>query len=122
MVNSIRLKKMKIKNKESLIKFRVTDCEKQEVERKAEDLGFSTISHYLRHISLNNKIIPKADVELLFQIKKIGVNINQIAKKVNANSNTGSGVSEQQLKNLDMYMARLNDFFNHIQNKNDSKD
>ena len=113
---------MKIKNKESLIKFRVTDCEKQEVERKAEDLGFSTISHYLRHISLNNKIIPKADVELLFQIKKIGVNINQIAKKVNANSNTGSGVSEQQLKNLDMHMASLNDFFNHIQNKNDSKD
>lgn len=110
---------MKIKNKEQTLKFKVTDDEKQTVKDKAVSLGFSTTSQYLRSVSLDNKIRPKADLELIFQIKKIGVNINQIAKRYNEKKD--SNAVDAYLKSLDLYMSELKDFINFIQKKDDSQ-
>ncbi len=110
---------MKIKNKEQILKFRVTEDEKQIVEDKAITLGFSTTSQYLRSVSIDNKIKPKADLELIFQIKKIGVNINQIAKRYNEKKNSNS--MDDYLKSLDLYMKELRDFIDYIQTKDDSQ-
>ena len=54
---------------------------------------------------VDNKIKPKADLELIFQIKKIGVNINQIAKRYNEKKDSNS--MDDYLKSLDLLFFYL---------------
>lgn len=73
--------------KDERLEFRLSKAEKMEIERKAKEKGLS-MGAYLRLIIIDTPKVTYSDLEyvlneLIYQIRKIGVNINQIAKKYN---------------------------------------
>ncbi|MDL5051500.1 plasmid mobilization relaxosome protein MobC [Oscillatoria amoena NRMC-F 0135] len=65
---------------------RCTADEKSKINKKAEQSGLS-LSEYVRTIALNGKIIIKQSLiefTYLDQLRKIGVNINQQTRQLNA--------------------------------------
>lgn len=61
---------------------RVSLDEKEKIANTAKLLGIS-ISAYLRRSLLQEHIISKTDIQTVFEIKKIGVNLNQLTKHLN---------------------------------------
>lgn len=59
----------------------VTESERDFIKDKAKYCGLS-MSEYLRKVSVDGVII-KREYEGIYEINKIGVNINQIAKQAN---------------------------------------
>ena len=83
------------------IKFYVTEEERTLIEQKMKLVPTRNMAAYLRKIAIDGYIIQTdhSDIKAMTaEIQKIGVNINQIAKRVNA---TGSVYQE------DMYYAAL---------------
>jgi len=78
---------MKREGKEKL-EFYVSDEEFKIIEEKKEKSGLNR-SEYLRKMAIQGAIV-KIDMstinDLIYEINKIGVNINQIARKVNENN------------------------------------
>ena len=72
--------------------FRLTNKEFKTIEERMQIYGIKKISNYLRIMifpkEYKNKIRLSKEDKLLFEINKIGVNINQIAKRINANNLT----------------------------------
>ncbi len=69
-----------------VINIRCSRSEKSTITSRAKRTGMST-SVYLRALGLHGKIIvahQAVDAPLIFQLKKIGTNLNQIARKLNA--------------------------------------
>ena len=69
-----------------LIKFYVTEEEKKFIFNKMEAAGIKNLSAYLRKISIEGKIeiVDYSGMRnFAAEINKIGVNINQIVKRVN---------------------------------------
>lgn len=62
------------------IRFTPAEFEKIETQRAKTNLSFS---EYVRKSSSSRKISSKTDEELIYQINKIGTNLNQIARAVN---------------------------------------
>lgn len=63
--------------------FRLTEEEYKKIKEKVEEAGISQ-QQFLLKTALEKEIIHiKEYQELIFQIKKIGTNINQIARKAN---------------------------------------
>ena len=76
------------------IKFYVTEEERALIEQKMKLVPTRNMAAYLRKISIDGYIIQTdhSDIKAMTaEIQKIGVNINQIAKRVNA---TGSVYQE----------------------------
>lgn len=76
------------------IKFRVTEEERALIEKKMKLIPTRNMTAYLRKMAINGYIIQidHTDIKAMTaEIQKIGVNINQIAKRVNA---TGSAYQE----------------------------
>ncbi|MFV0314625.1 MAG: plasmid mobilization protein [Anaerotignum sp.] len=76
------------------IKFRVTEEERTLIEEKMKLIPTRNMAAYLRKMAINGYIIQidHTDIKAMTaEIQKIGVNINQIAKRVNA---TGSAYQE----------------------------
>lgn len=69
-------------NKTDIIKIRVSKKEKEEIQKKAKEQGYR-ISSFIRRAVLNEKIPSKTDIQVVFELKKIGTNLNQLAKHVN---------------------------------------
>lgn len=72
-------------NKTEIIKVRVSEDELSIIDKKAELSGLNR-SQYIRKISTQGYIVIKNYDEvdkLVFEINKIGNNVNQIAKKAN---------------------------------------
>lgn len=70
---------------------RVTAAERVEVEEKAAAAGIS-LTEFGRQANLNARITPRRgsiDEALLVELNRIGVNLNQIAMKVNAGRSLG---------------------------------
>lgn len=81
------------------VKFYVTEQERVLIEEKMKLLSTDNLGAYLRKMAIDGYIIQvdySAIKEQTAEIQKIGVNVNQIAKRVNA---TGS-VYEQDLKEI----------------------
>ena len=81
---------------------RVTPEEKQLIQKKMQQLGTGNFSRYARKMLIDGYVIHVDLAEfqpLANEVNKIGVNINQIAKTVNA---TGMiyGDDMQQLKEM----------------------
>ena len=102
------------KNDKEFIGAYVNKKEKEIIEKNAFKVGLN-ISQYLRYIALKNQpIIIKDLVELEpiektfgnieFQIKRLGVNVNQISK----NLNEGGSISEDTVISLINVLERLN--------------
>lgn len=91
------MKNMKDKNMESntndrniRMSFRVTSEEKTIIEKRALLTNTNSLSSYIRHMTLNGIIVNyenKEIKELIKSLGKIGVNINQIATRVNSTNN-----------------------------------
>lgn len=69
------------------IKFRVTEEERALIEQKMQLVPTGNMEAYLRKMAIDGYIIQidHADIKAMTaEIQKIGVNVNQIAKRVNA--------------------------------------
>ena len=81
------------------ITVRPTDGELKLLHARAESFGYKSLSKYLIERGLKDGVmiqsVERERVErLLFEVRKIGVNINQIAHQMNAGN---LGYSQQQL-------------------------
>ena len=78
--------------------------------------GYKNLSDFIRIKALEKEDLSnkKLILDLCFQIRKIGVNLNQLTKKVNQlNSNANSSIIQSMLKNtLDNINVLLNDSSN----------
>ena len=69
------------------------------IDKKMEVLGTDNFSAYCRKMLIDGYVIKKdytSIKDLIYEINKIGNNINQIAKSVNINNN----VSKEQLEDI----------------------
>ena len=81
------------------IKFRVTEAERDLIHEKMSLLGTNNLAAYLRKISIDGYIIniDNSDLKAIAaEMQKIGVNINQIARRVN----TTSRIYEQDFEEI----------------------
>ena len=72
------------------IKFRVTEEERTLIEEKMKMVPTSNMEAYLRKMAIDGYIIQidQSDIKkMTAELQKIGVNINQIAKRANATGN-----------------------------------
>ena len=72
------------------IKFRVTEEERAFIEQKMQLVPTRNMAAYLRKIAIDGYIVQvdHTDIKAMTaEIQKIGVNINQIAKRVNSTGN-----------------------------------
>lgn len=101
-------------NKTELIQFKVTIKDKEKIKKNAERMGVD-MAKYLRYVAIKNQpIIIKDLVELEpiektfgnieYQVKRLGVNVNQISK----NLNEGGNVSEATIISLINVLEKLN--------------
>lgn len=75
---------MKKESKSIIISCRVTLEQKEEIEYKALS-SYRTLSMYMRDCAFDKKIIVIKGVdELATELRKIGNNLNQIAREVNS--------------------------------------
>jgi alkyl hydroperoxide reductase subunit AhpC len=68
------------------VKFRVTEDERALIAEKMRLLGTDNLAAYLRKMAIDGYIIKTdhTDIKAMTaEIQKVGVNINQIAKKIN---------------------------------------
>jgi len=72
------------------IKFRVTEAERDLINEKMRLLHTNNLAAYLRKMAIDGYIIAADHSDLkamTYEIQKIGVNINQIAKRINTTGN-----------------------------------
>lgn len=72
------------------IKFRVTEEERALIEEKMKLIPTRNMAAYLRKMAIDGYVIQvdHSDIKAMTaEIQKIGVNINQIARRANATSN-----------------------------------
>ena len=72
------------------VKFYVTEEERKLIEGKMKLVPTSNMAAYLRKIAIDGYIIQvdHTDIKVMTaEIQKIGVNVNQIARRVNATGN-----------------------------------
>lgn len=99
----IDLENMK-NNRGEYLHIRVSKEEKDKIADIAKSLGIS-LSTYARKSLLRERIISKIDIQTVFEIKKIGVNLNQLAKHVNTLPLDGEII--KSLSSIDNYISEL---------------
>ena len=94
------------------LSLRLTEEEKEKIREKAEQASLS-ISDYARAVLLSTKNIrrkQKMDCEaikrLVYEINKIGVNLNQIARKINTSRDIDIQVLES-LRNMEYALVEI---------------
>lgn len=91
-------------NRPVQIKFRVTSHERDLIKKRMEMCGIKNMAMYLRLMAINGCVINPDYSELKarnYELHKIGVNINQIAKKVNETDRIFSGDIERLQEMMD---------------------
>ncbi len=81
---------MSLLTRQIQVKFRVTPIEREKIRDRMRECGIANMARYLRTMAINGCIIKPdhADIkEMNYELHKIGVNINQIAKKTNQTGN-----------------------------------
>lgn len=98
-----KLYRMK-ENRTTFVKVRLTPKEKEFVIKQAKVRNI-LLSTYIRKSILDEKIILKTDIQIVFELKKIGTNLNQLAKYINS-----LPIDENilgALENIDNYINEL---------------
>ena len=85
------------------IKFRVTEEERALIEQKMKLVPTRNMEAYLRKMAIDGYIIQIDHAAMTAEIQKIGVNINQIARRVNA---TGS-VYQEDIEEIKGVLAEI---------------
>ena len=88
--------------KTSRIELKVSLQEKKAIEDKAKRMGYKSVSKYIRDVSLGYEIISRVDINAVANLRRIGVNINQLVTLCN------------QYNNIDMLMSVQNDLQNYM--------
>lgn len=70
------------KNRDISIKIRLTEAEKEQLLQRSKEEGKS-LSSFIRESALKGRSISKTDVQMIYELRKIGANINQLAKHIN---------------------------------------
>lgn len=86
------------------IKFRVNNSEYVAIKDRMKDCHIKNFSRYMRQMALHGCVIVTDYSELKernYELHKIGVNINQIAKKVNETGNINSHEIDQLKEMMD---------------------
>ncbi len=77
-----------------ILRFRVTPAEREQIENKAYS-SYRIVSKYLRDCALEKEIFVVEGVDSLAQeLRRIGTNLNQIARAVNAGSLSAVDLTE----------------------------
>lgn len=88
------------------INFRLTAEQRQQMEKRAEEMGIHNLSAYIRKMALNGLCL-QLDVEEIHQIttllSRTSANLNQYAKRANA---TGS-IYAEDIQDLQKSMEEL---------------
>ena len=97
--------------KDKKVTIRFTGDEYNKLNKNASDLGL-TLSAYIRHKVLGNRerITTKCTKELLYEINRIGNNLNQIAKHCNIKKS----VDKLVLKELVDIEKKLNELMEQL--------
>ena len=88
------------------IKFRITEEERNLIEEKMKLIPTRNMAAYLRKMAIDGYIIQidYSDIKAMTaEIQKIGVNINQIARRVNATGN----IYEQDIEEIKGALAEI---------------
>lgn len=105
-------KEFRIRDKQ--INFRVTEYEYEEIKKQMEASGKMTFREYLLDMALNGYVI-KVDYgelkDLAYEINKIGTNINQIAHKVNSESQVYKTDIEELQADVDLIWRMVRKIF-----------
>ena len=113
-----RMSKSKYENRTEIIKLRMTPAEKYELKRLAEKQGL-TMSDYIRRVVAKPPEVTREEyndeiAKAVYEIHKIGVNVNQIAKKYNENEFREP--SNYLLKQLEVIYGLAADLRNVVKN------
>jgi uncharacterized protein (DUF1778 family) len=104
------IKEKKKKEKRNVeIKIRLTAEEKEEIKRLAKEEGL-TISQYIRTQALKKKkgkIQTREMKELIYEVNKIGINLNQMARALNVLRNKKGELEDKDKKLLEAIKLRL---------------
>lgn len=109
-------------NKTEIIRVRVTEKEKELIYKNAAKAGLD-FSKYVRHVAISKQPIIIKDIgdleeveskigNIEYEINKLGVNINQIAKVLNEGNVVPSTTINsllKVLKRLDSRMEKINE-------------
>ena len=69
-------------NRDISIKIRLTEAEKEQLLQRSKEEGKS-LSSFIRESALKGRSMSKTDVQMIYELRKIGANINQLAKHIN---------------------------------------
>jgi hypothetical protein len=71
-------------NKTNLLQIRLDDFEKEFIKQRAHAHNYKKISEFVRDSMINPHHVPKKLlIDLCYQVNKVGVNLNQIARAAN---------------------------------------
>ena len=103
------------KNRTERLQLRVSSEEKEAIAQKAADANMS-IADYIVALSANQKIIDaKIIAQLILEIRRIGVNVNQIAEVANyqkfVNKEMLSKVNDGQNQIINLLMKILSEVY-----------
>lgn len=94
--------------------FRLTEDEYARIKEKVAEAGISQ-QQFLLKTALDKEIVRIQEYqELIFQIKKIGININQIAKKANETGHISESDLSEVKGGLDQIWQSLRQSKIHI--------
>ena len=111
------------------IKFRVTEEERALIEEKMKQVPTSNMEAYLRKMAIDGYIIQvdHSDIKkMTAELQRIGVNINQIAKRANATGNVYQEDIEEikgalkeiwRLQRLSLLKARSEEHTSELQSR-----
>lgn len=84
-----------------------SDAEDEDVRRRAEAAGLA-VRVYVREAALGMRVSARADEQALYQLSRIGVNVNQLVRQANASGRLPElGKLEEMLHMIRTMMERL---------------
>ena len=100
-----RPRKPDAERRRHVLRVRYNDAELQRVETKARDTGVS-VSEYIRGATLGMKLSPKANAATRHELRRIGINLNQLARAAHRGTMPAEPLSAA-LGALDATLRRL---------------
>ncbi|MCQ2979664.1 MAG: MobC family plasmid mobilization relaxosome protein [Clostridia bacterium] len=88
------------------INVKINSLERKMIEENMKATGYTNISSYARRMMIDGKVevtTSKVDDTLIYEVNKIGNNINQIAKQLNSSF----GVRTDDVKEIKSEMKKL---------------
>jgi len=65
------------------IELRISNEDKEKLKEKAAAAGYKSVSKYIRDCALGKKITARVDIDAVYNLRKVGNNLNQIARQIN---------------------------------------